>query len=1514
MRQVYALFLIYMMFFPALAFASNPLLADFADPPSAQDPRTLIETPEQTAARETGTGVQTTSATQGVPQVNEFMCASSQLPGNETQNLIDLLKKGFTGNEIAGQTSKDTDREKLDANTIVLTKPGDENVAVKGEVPSLKFKPWEISQFLNNSIKGPFSLGVVLDDSLRAGRCESMSSSECGLTGPNLKYRNSGAGIVADLKPIQEVFTKEDTNKFSAAENEVLKNALVAKEPEDAQVKTAARLEKQLISNSILSDSFSAKLETNCNNSSCVISTYSLFDKYFNSWMSSEMVVSAFGPSLLYHTKKLFGWSGRRGFFSGVRDGYQEFADKFRAQYITNDSPYGKILTNRIKTRLDKYPGWREWWQKVVGGKSDGTGYYLFKTEEYQDLLGEALGHDGFLTKMKSLEERGEFIRLLEDMRSVLRGGYARVKGAQGAFQDAEKAAKIRGVANVFEDPVVRQKYREYGQEMIRMMDDVYDESNLGADYIEWVARYPNAGFYDKGVKIVTPDGQGEVVNLFQDHRNLQRILKQLKDDPHGGFSTFPNKLAEYGQVFETRGDKLVLYSFDEATAKAGPGVSYSNVKAAAKNSADAFIPDQYGNYIPYNAGSAEYIQNRLTSNVTSVKYGGWKEWGEITPEDVIARIDSGRTGVNANMKFGHINIEQTLDALREQNWVSRRYWSALDKLTAQENELIRSYFTVKGGAKWTALPFGYWWAKKGFGIEGISQYQLPETWHRLSFTTGAQNIYDYAYLDFFANEGSDQGDLFVQVINKLPWKLVLDELSEKYNPVKNLYDALTKNELRNETENLAFYLTGPEDCANCSLTLRSDDLTRFRPFFFTENQKLVSYILEDTVSQAARDKGQTLIMFAAHTNLIGQSGNEKGEPINLADAINDKKTCSDALDQLNLYGISLGKIIPDKLKEKGRIGAVLGGLESITYGTFFWAGIFATATIQIVVVPQLQDCIDVDEGYYVHYFVPVLKKEDKKTNSTEISTEKVSNLVQRFKSSFVDTFQSDKDSLTKDAAQKLGDELDRFQKDSKENNLVQATLRLEGLNSGQLDSTSLFYFWCGKGCEMTPASYKQSGSEEIRGVNGLDVGIDFAKGEITLNGSPIVQTPDNVRLATTNLNGPFIEIPNTLTETCLENTTEKAFEINAQGEVRVVNKELLDCIKKGVIEQTGLTLDSEKLNDAFGKLEAIVTTTHPNIRPLGDKIQAEGVPRKVAEGKNATVTVLANKDVNLSSSNDGETSVGKLESLQFANGVIIVKPNGCFLAWLKHHEDGILSKELAKGLKTDLERAANPETGCADPVVNFEVLPDLGSDLQAAKVDKFNKALQHQGPFTVFETPTQRYVISAEKNAQGVCEDHLRVIDKATGKVTDYTGTISQTPDGFKITTNDGQTHEVKFSTKDGAPIVQLDENKPEVLIAAQGKNGSFYYDPDKGLWFAENAQLLPLIDAFREGIAAKVQPNGETTATATGNVLNVDLGKKDSSFLNLPSLPEERLLLLLFIALIVGSFIYTRRNAKKR
>ncbi|MCH7902538.1 hypothetical protein IIC68_02175, partial [archaeon] len=254
MRDIRSIFLIFIFIFPIITpFAG----ASSHDIGNDIDPRILTETPEETEAREVEPPI--TSQPETVPQITTYVCENSSLTGDETQGIIDLLKTGFTGKEIAGETEKNDEREELAANELVLQNPENEDEAVKAEIPNKKFKPWEISQFLNSYIKGPFAFGVVLEDSLRTGRCENYSSPDCTLTGRNLKFRNSGVGIIENLKPIREELGdfldgNRNFSQFSKEENEVLRTALLTDNSVDAQgnitesqLKTVERLEKALI-------------------------------------------------------------------------------------------------------------------------------------------------------------------------------------------------------------------------------------------------------------------------------------------------------------------------------------------------------------------------------------------------------------------------------------------------------------------------------------------------------------------------------------------------------------------------------------------------------------------------------------------------------------------------------------------------------------------------------------------------------------------------------------------------------------------------------------------------------------------------------------------------------------------------------------------------------------------------------------------------------------------------------------------------------------------------------------------------------------------------------------------------------------------------------------------------------------------------------------------------------------------------------------------------------------------
>ena len=63
-------------------------------------------------------------------------------------------------------------------------------------------------------------------------------------------------------------------------------------------------------------------------------------------------------------------------------------------------------------------------------------------------------------------------------------------------------------------------------------------------------------------------------------------------------------------------------------------------------------------------------------------------------------------------------------------------------------------------------------------------------------------------------------------------------------------------------------------------------------------------------------------------------------------------------------------------------------------------------------------------------------------------------------------------------------------------------------------------------------------------------------------------------------------------------------------------------------------------------------------------------------------------------------------------------------------------------------------------------------------------------------------------------------------------------TEKGMIVTTADGKTHNFEFSAEDGVPKLTYN-GTTEPLLSAQGKNGSFWYDPNTGNWYTENGHI---------------------------------------------------------------------------
>ena len=927
---------------------------------------------------------------------------------------------------------------------------------------------------------------------------------------------------------------------------------------------------------------------------------------------------------------------------------------------------------------------------------------------------------------------------------------------------------------------------------------------------------------------------------------------------------------------------------------------------------------NEKGEKIYLNETSIPLLKETSTGTV-KVYDAGWEKAEAISPEDFAGKLLHPRVKSRTISLFNK-NADQLYQSLMEQGFVDRRYFSLLDKYITNEKNILQEYFSVKGGAKWTLYPFAYWQAKRGFGFEGLSAYQLPDSWSSIIVYHGDEKIFDDAYIDFFSNEGSDQGDIFVQVLNKLPIKIVLDEVSDKYNPVKKLYDSITGNTLRDKVEDIAIYSSTPPECSGCGVSLNSEKLETFSPAF-TVTKKFDAYILENPQSNEAKEKGTTLVSYAHHANLKGKSAEIDGGAIDLVKAMQEKKTCSDAIKEGALGWTAgwVGNI--GKEKSASRVGAVLALEESAAYAIFsFWgageAGIIASLIQQTVLAPKLADCVDSEEGYYIHFTVPK-KEEQKETASAEqLSTDKVSEMIDSGTKQVLGSLSDNPDSLLGKQAEELKGKIEDLVGNAAKNDFVEAIVGMDGSSSGKLSGKKLFYFWF-KGI-LSPAKYKTEGRRVIVDPKtGTTLDIDFANGRISVTGQPTVTNPDIVRLATTNSEVPAEEIPHTITKVSLPDSNAVMFEMGLGSDTIVLDQAVLNCIKAGVLEQTGVGLSSNNLSHVFCKTLAIATDSHPNIHAdaSAKQIIAEGTPRQIVSGQNAKADILGNRETILRG--DSEKRVGLLESIQFENGVIIVKPETRqLIVWLRHNEKAVLDQKDVGGLKAKLESVKNPLTGCPEPAISLEALPTQGSDLAAFKTQQFNQSIQKLGPFQVFDTDKKRFIFYS-KLEDGECVDYFKVIDKATGEVYEAPITsITQTPDGVQIQTADGQTHTVSFSAENGIPKVAFDGGAPETLLSATGKNGSFYYNPDKGLWYPENGQFIPLSDAFRQqGVTPQANPDGTVSSQPGGNVMNLNIGDKGSGTpFNLPSLPESAAMQFGFIALLLLSFLFVQARFSRR
>lgn len=1494
---------------------------------------------------------------QAAPDGTGSTCQVSSLSPEEVQRFKDtILTPGLVGNEISAGTNPNTDRERVsDQNTLLVPNPFDKESAFQKEIPTQILQPEELSPLQNQHVKGPFAFGVSLDDSLRAAKCGKEEA--CAVYGEKLQLRNSGEGIVGNVKDMYNAVVKDldsPESKFSEEEADYVRAQIQTEQDlgtPDANhipIQTYERKKNDILMNHIrLDNTFQAGMLTNCAEGDCILTLYSMFDKYFNSWFSGELVVSTFAPTLWGRFNKMLRQAKRQNLVTAkfvesfnLKKAYnaRRVADRLEGRKLgdtpiapseffervqvgapsTPGEPIGISVLRNYKRFLSEEQDFRQ----VTDEFFTGPNPVVLKAGGYSVWEGQAFNPDGKLSQIKDLDRRKKIFSYVGKLKE-----YADVTNElHNQTNDLYKAAakilkESTDPASIAEAQKLRTQAARQWARIFRDFDDF-----MNTDIPDLVRKDFSTTGFDQlyirpaGAADITPFSIGTGDLKFQDE-----ILDEFAEK--GNFLGV--KRAERAINPATgRLEHLQLY---KAVSQKEVGIVDLDVLARGGYPSDIQVRLNSGLTVGATPGELERVKQDFSAfgQLPRIVKTGYEKAVDaqgrsitLSPEVYADHLLSGevwprKVGTAAR------NINSLYDTMTTRDWGRGRYTNILSKSLQTQDSLIKNYFNIinpdvlSSGIGWTAKMYGYWWLTRGFGSDKFSIYQLPQEWTEVQFYPGESEFYDDAYIDFFANEGSDTGDLFQRVISKLPVPLVLDQFAGQYPTLQKAWDFINGGQVRTSPDNLATYMFGAESCPTCSATLVSPQKGRFDVDYHSP-ESMNTFFIEHGKSKDAKEKGQYLLSFAHKTNIKGQIRGDALEEVDLIRARQEKKTCEQVAENLFLYG-PIAKVIGAE-----KAGAAIALTESLTYFGGGLAGAFVTFANQLAYAPQFNECVDDKEGYFSGLFVPVeVEKKGSEAKADELQKSVSENALDGIRE-FATKLEKENpnpslpDKVLKEATSKVKELVDEAQ----QNRVAEAELRISGSSSGYLRSKEVIYFWSGGNSRIEPTRYLTEGKTVIIDQNGHTITLDNKEGTLTVDGQLVIgpEHADHERLANKNMEIPAVEIPQRLNSYGLPlDANYLLVSVNVRGEAIVQDPVLLDCIQQAVLEQSAVPLNSNNMSEAFGNTESVVTDAYPNIviDPIKNRILLGGQAPQTASGPTAAIHIFANREVIVTGAPN--PSAGKFQSMLLENGSMIYKPQtNELIIWLRHHAQAVVKDTDVKNFAGKLTTTQNENTDCEEPAIELNVETDPSTPATKLKGDNLTAGLKKNGPFQVFETDSKRFILYS-KLVDGVCKQFFKVINKNTGEVYDQEiKEITQGEDGkIHIKTADGKNHTLEFSDQNGKPVITYDGNS-ELLRSAMGKGGSFYYDPNKGIYVAENAQLIPLNDNFKnQGISFQANPDGTVSGKPGDNVFVINPPQGGQGLFNIPSIPENVAgagIVILLLGLACAGLYMDNTQRKKR
>ncbi|MDO8627440.1 MAG: hypothetical protein Q7K42_03165, partial [Candidatus Diapherotrites archaeon] len=424
-------------------------------------------------------------------EIVPLACTLTSLTDSEVQKIKDDIRiPGIIVGDIStGVKSKDP--ESLDRTQAILTEQGSD-VGSLVTIPSVKVTPGQYP-FLNHAGKGAFSVGVLLDDTLRVAKCpdDVILAGKCAIDDKLLSLRNSGSGIKSNFVTASKSFfnemiaSKVAGNSLTPAQgasfNENYETSTVdGKEP--LQIKQVTREAGNAIKNRIHSSDFTALMEANAPQGT--ISIYSMFDKYFNSIFSAEAVSSIAGPTLLNQAKNLMGKAHLRlGHYWPFELKNKTVFRNLEAKFSSPDSFLGTRRVEKIRLLKTKHPEIGDLHFDMVLGKGGSSGYALIKGGTFQDWLNRNMGKEGLIGKIKDPELKHEILEYAElvegHMRTVQTIANQATQHADGVRSVTRKALEASEITQEEATRRINQATIEEAQSISKIMQTVDDTMDL---------------------------------------------------------------------------------------------------------------------------------------------------------------------------------------------------------------------------------------------------------------------------------------------------------------------------------------------------------------------------------------------------------------------------------------------------------------------------------------------------------------------------------------------------------------------------------------------------------------------------------------------------------------------------------------------------------------------------------------------------------------------------------------------------------------------------------------------------------------------------------------------------------------------------------------------------------------------------------------------------------------------------------------------------------------------------